>query len=255
MNYSFIKCDFSDIDEFIQKYSESLSSPIDSFLEDHILESKYYLIKYDGNAIGCFSIQKKKTITLFYVDREYRYLSQELFSKVKKMELVQSAILATSDEFFLSCAVDSYRSIENGAYFFQDAKKQASGLNELQLKLATLDDKDSIKNNSDDFFDEDLEDCIKKEEVYIATKDLEVVGYGIISKGKILKDCASIGMYTVEKLRRKGYATKIIQKLKETVYSMNLTPIAGCWYYNHNSKKTLERAGMFTNTRLLKFNF
>ena len=28
--------------------------------------------------------------------------------------------------------------------------------------------------------------------------------------------------------------------------------IAGCWYYNHTSKKTLEKAGMLTQTRLLK---
>jgi hypothetical protein len=30
-------------------------------------------------------------------------------------------------------------------------------------------------------------------------------------------------------------------------------PIAGCWYYNHLSKKTLEKAGLFSQTRLLKF--
>lgn len=255
MNYSFIKCDFTDIKVFVQKYVKSLSSPIDSYLEDHILESNYYSIEYDGNVIGCFSIQKKQTITLFYVNREYRYLSQDIFSKVKKMELVQSALIATSDEYFLSCAIDSYRSIDNGAYFFQDTKKEDNAPNEILLKLATLDDKDNIKSNSGDFFDDDFEDCIKKEEVYIATKESEVVGYGIISKGRIMKGYASIGMYTVEKLRRKGIATKIIRKLKETVYSMNMSPIAGCWYYNHNSKKTLERAGMYTNTRLLKFNF
>ncbi len=34
-----------------------------------------------------------------------------------------------------------------------------------------------------------------------------------------------------------------------------LHPIAGCWYYNHNSKKTLERAGMVTQTRLLKVDY
>jgi hypothetical protein len=34
-----------------------------------------------------------------------------------------------------------------------------------------------------------------------------------------------------------------------------IMPLAGCWYYNHASKKTLEAAGMVTATRLLRFEF
>ena len=32
----------------------------------------------------------------------------------------------------------------------------------------------------------------------------------------------------------------------------SLRPVAGCWYYNHRSRRTLQRAGMYSSTRLLK---
>jgi hypothetical protein len=38
-------------------------------------------------------------------------------------------------------------------------------------------------------------------------------------------------------------------------HAEGLRPIAGCWYYNDLSRKTLEAAGMTTPTRLLRFEF
>ena len=43
-----------------------------------------------------------------------------------------------------------------------------------------------------------------------------------------------------------------IQALIAHCRASGLTPIAGCYYYNHNSKKTLEKAGMYSKTRLFK---
>jgi hypothetical protein len=34
-----------------------------------------------------------------------------------------------------------------------------------------------------------------------------------------------------------------------------LRPVAGCWYYNHRSRQTLQRAGMYSSTRLLKIDY
>jgi len=41
----------------------------------------------------------------------------------------------------------------------------------------------------------------------------------------------------------------ILWNLKEFCYSKGLKPIAGCWYYNPLSKKTLEAVGMITIAR------
>jgi hypothetical protein len=124
----------------------------------------------------------------------------------------------------------------------------------IKLRKAVYTDIGSIGENSGDFFGE-LGRKVNDGIIYIASKDSLDVGYGIIEAGRILKAYASIGMFTLEGMRQKGIGRSIIIGLKEITYGMGLKPIAGCWYYNHNSKKTLESAGMITNTRLLKFHF
>jgi RimJ/RimL family protein N-acetyltransferase len=62
-------------------------------------------------------------------------------------------------------------------------------------------------------------------------------------------------MYTIERFRREGVGTATITLLIDECRRRGLRPVAGCWYYNHRSKRTLERAGMFTATRLLKVGY
>ena len=51
-------------------------------------------------------------------------------------------------------------------------------------------------------------------------------------------------MFVNREYRGKGYAPLILLKLKEWCYSNSFKPVAGCWYPNTLSRKSLERAGM-----------
>lgn len=257
MKLNFIKCDFLELEELVDTYSSLLISPIDSFLEEQIMSSQHFCIISGNEKIGYFSIKKKELLTQFYMDEKFRYLGQEMFFKIKRMQYLQSAFVSTCDEFFLSHALDNYKSIEKQAYFFKDSRKLIDKNlidNQLDMKLAKKNDIEDIIKNSGKFFDE-LEERIIREEIYIASKNSIPVGYGILEKGIIMKGYVSIGMFTIEKFRQQGIGRNILLKLKDAVYDKNLIPIAGCWYYNHNSKKTLESAGMYSNTRLLKINY
>ncbi|MCB0048425.1 MAG: hypothetical protein KDE24_02625, partial [Caldilinea sp.] len=55
--------------------------------------------------------------------------------------------------------------------------------------------------------------------------------------------------------RNQGVGTAIIAALLDACARRQIMAIAGCWYYNHLSKKTLEKAGMLTQTRLLKVSY
>lgn len=257
MELNFIKCDFLELQEFINTYSSLLSSPIDSFLEEQIMSSQHFCIKKNNEKIGYFSIQNKELLTQFYIDEKYRYLGQEVFFKIKRMQYLQLAFVPTCDEFFLSHALDNYKSIKNQAYFFKDSRRLIDKDlkdNQIEMRLAEKNDIEDIIKNSGKFFDK-LDEKILREEIYIAEKNGIPVGYGILEKGIIMKGYVSIGMFTIEKFRQQGIGRNILLKLKDTVYDKNMIPIAGCWYYNHNSKKTLESAGMYSNTRLLKINY
>jgi hypothetical protein len=62
-------------------------------------------------------------------------------------------------------------------------------------------------------------------------------------------------MFTVEAHRQRGIGTATILYLKGVCREQKIEPLAGCGYDNHNSKRTLEAAGMTASSRLMKFEF
>lgn len=257
MNIRIIKCDFEKIKESLLRNINDMKSPFDSFLEDHILKSNHYEILLDSNPIGYFSIFNKHLITQFYLDKPYTYLAQEIFDKVRRYEQVEKAFVYTSDEFFLSHAIDYSKKIDCQAYFFQDSEQAILGekiLIDFRCRVATEKDIELILEKSGDFFD-DVVKHIKRQEIFIGYLKNKVVSFGIIEKSELYNNIGSIGMFTVSQHRQTGIGRNTLLRMKAVCYENGLTPIAGCWYYNHNSKKTLQSAGMFSQTRLLVVHF
>lgn len=251
------KCNIEKIKSMVVNNAKELISPYDSYLENHILESNHYEILLDSQQIGYFSIYNKNLLTQFYLIKEYRHLGQEIFNKIRRYEEIQRAYIPTSDEFFLSHGIDCSKGIEIQAYFFQDSMRPIPKdklLKDFTCRLATENDYEFIKDITGDFFN-DLIGQINKKEIYICYVKDKPVSFGVIEHSNIYENLASIGMFTVEGKRLSGVGRNTIVKLKEICYQNKITPIAGCWYYNHNSKKTLESAGMFSQTRLLVIRF
>ncbi len=78
---------------------------------------------------------------------------------------------------------------------------------------------------------------------------------GIIVDNVIMNGCKGTGMFTNPKYRQQGVGRSIILHLKEICNEKGIIPLPGCWYYNHESKKTLESAGYISRTRLLRIEF
>jgi len=237
-------------------YLDQLSAPIDSFLEDHILASNHYEISLNGHSAGYCAVHKTSLLTQYYLHAEWRQYGQLVFQRLKKLEAVQAAFVPTADEFFLAHALDEYKQLDKQAYFFQTPKDQARLAVDPSLVglLAQPADSAFIKASADDFFDE-VESAIEKEQIYIMTKDQTCVGFGVLVKSELQPTWASIGMYTRPEFRNQGIGRNIIRYLINECRRQQRQAIAGCWYYNHLSKKTLESAGMYTQTRLLKISY
>lgn len=251
MKFRFNEVVYTDISDMMDSFAKELSSPIDSFIEQHILDSNFYSICEDDSCLGYFAIHKGSLLTQFYIKTEYRRRSQEIFFWVKKMYNVSEAFVCTADEFFLSHVLDCYSDIKKQAYFFKDTGMSNTLKNNVSIRLATIQDKNDIINNSEDFFAE-VEQCISKEQIYMAYIEDVLVGFGVHERGRIVREYSSIGMYTIPKFRQKSIGADILRSLKKEVKSLGYKPIAGCWYYNHFSKLTLESAGLYSDTRMLK---
>jgi RimJ/RimL family protein N-acetyltransferase len=247
---------FAEIQEATRLHLRALPSAIDSFVEDHILASNHYRIVVAGETAGFASIYEERLITQFALAEPYRRCGQALFGELRRMEQVRSAFVPTCDEFFLAHALDDYRQLAKQAYFFATpaGDGEAVTANRYPMRPATLQDAEFVRQESGDFF-EKLERHIEAGELFVTLRGEDPVGFGVLVKSTLYEDVASIGMYTIERFRQAGVGTATIAMLIEECRQRSLRPVAGCWYYNHRSRRTLQRAGMYSATRLLKIEF
>jgi len=249
------KCDFEDIRALVAEYYINNKIIVDSFWENHVRNSNHYKITYENEIIGYFSINSGTILVLFNVLEKYRNISQDLFTIIKKFESIKEALIPTGDEFFISLAIDNYIKLEKQAYFAIYTDRNPNKIIPVELKLANIEKDMETLNLCHDFFKSEIENIknLIDVEIYIAKHENNVIGFGIIEYQKIVDIYASIGMIVREEYRQKGYGANILYGLKNIVKSKGKTPISGCWYYNHNSKKTMESAGAYSKTRLLRF--
>jgi len=246
-----------EITYLIDEYIKTLSSPFDSFLEDHIVSSKFYTIKKDLCTIGYFAIHEDKMLTQFYLQHSYINLSQRIFDEVLQKFNLVNAFVPTCDELLLSLVMDKEVVVKKQAYFFQDGKVTVDSsklYNSGTFRVALKKDIPEILRVTTDFFDK-LEERVDRDEIFVFMEDDILLGTGIIEKGRVLKGYTSVGMFTNEEYRQKGIGRTIITNLKNWCYENNQIPICGCWYYNTKSKMTLESSGFVTKTRLFNIEF
>ena len=256
METHFAPVAFAEIREATRQHLRVLPSAIDSFLEDHILASNHYRIVVAGETAGFASIHEERLITQFALAEPYRRSGQALFAELRQMEQVRSAFVPTCDEFFLAHALDDYRRLAKQAYFFATPPDvgEAVATDRYTMRPAAMDDADLVRQESGDFFAH-LERQIAAGELFVTQHGEESVGFGVLVKSALYEDVASIGMYTIERFRQARVGTATIAMLIAECRRRSLRPVAGCWYYNHRSRRTLERAGMYSSTRLLKIDY
>jgi len=245
----------------IQKNIEDNKITIDSFWEQHIIESNHYIIKDDSEIVGYLSIHKRHTLTSFYLKESHIQHGKNVFEKIKRFEQVTNAMVATGDEFFLSHCLDNYARLEKQAFFSIYRKEEPDEFQRIPLKFKRITTHEELKllKLAGDFFEGEPIDKLFDEgfhyRIYAAYDQHEFIGFGIVETGRVLSEIASIGMYVVEEKRQQGYGRNILRQLNESMMKEGYNCRSGCWYYNHNSLKSMESAGAYSKTRLLRFYF
>lgn len=249
-------CKYSELESF-DAYLASLSSPIDSFLEEHILESQFYRIVAEGREIGFFAAHHGSLLTQFHlVAGENRY-GQEVLADILGQNQLRMAFVPTCDEFFLSHELDKYVNLKKQALFFIDSKqpiKLKGNSLKAAYRSAEQSDVSTIQAISGNFVD-DLVRRVSRHEIHVGHLNGEIIAIGLIIKSQLWANQASIGMFTHEAYRRQGIGAQTVLYLKHVCHNCDMRPLAGCRYNNTKSQMTLQAAGMVTMTRLLRFTF
>ena len=237
---------------WLDQYTQSLSTPFESFWEDHLLAASYYEFRWSDEPAGLTAVHDGSMLVLLYLKPAYSWLGQTAFAAARKLESVQTALVPSFDDHFISLAVEGARRVEPQAYVFQRVDpREAIGPEGFRMRPAGPDDHQFIAATTDDFY-APVTDRIARGELFIGSHYDEVVSIGISEPSQLQPGICSIGMFVLPPFRRQGHGTSTILALQAHCLQNDLTPIAGCWYYNHNSKKTLERAGMASRSRLFR---
>lgn len=245
----------SSIDEcmdLIMEHVQSLAHPMDSFLEEQMFTGVVYCYRKDDERIG-YCCVKEESIEFFYVKKQHFACAPNILEQTTKELCIDKVSVMSQDSLLCALIAEWDYDMRRGACWFVDSGRSVDRSAKTQntvFRLAKLDDCETIRKVSGDFFDESsccftgLEDRIKAQTIFVLEEDGEFLGGGIIEHGRLQDDCVSIGMFTNPEHRQKGVAKTILFNLKDYVYSIGKKPVAGCWYYNTLSRMSLESAGM-----------
>lgn len=249
--YTFTSSTLDRCKPIFDEYLSTLSAVNDDFWEEHVFGSQVYRIEYSGETIGMFGIYRKENLTFFYMPLPYLRHAQPAFTAILERLAPRYAFVPTSDELFLSLCMDNHKTVEKQAYFFRhsEASVRPPEWGYELLRLAEPSDEADILDN------EGVADNIRLGKYYVMRKDGVFLGQGFLNRNQLTPNTASIGMSVHPDYRQKGVGRSIMLHLTRICHEKGLAPYCGCWYYNHNSKRTLESAGFVTKTRLLKVWF
>ena len=246
-----VKSSYEDCRALVYQHTRSLYSPLDSWLEEALLGSDIYKLTIDEEAVGYCAV-KDETLRFFYVTNEYFNNAAVFLEKVVEELDIRKIMGITQDSALCALLGEwDYKTSRDAWIFCDSERKAADKAKDTVFRKAEIKDCGRIREMSGDFFDDEscgyssLEERIEAGMIFVLEqKDGSLLGGGIIEYGRICTECVSIGMFTNPKYRQKGAARTMLLSLKEYVYSIGKKPVAGCWYYNILSRKSLESAGM-----------
>ena len=244
-----IKCSsIKESEALVAEYCQSLSGPMDSYVEDNLDMCEFHAVMDGDSQIGFFALQKE-TLWFFYVKPAWLKRSQAIFAEVIESKGIKNVFFQTSDPLLVSLVMDWEFEKRKSAYFFSDAShipRPELDYATVTFEKATAEDLEYIQKETNNFFSPD---DINNGTIFMLRSGDDLLGCGIGVPGKYFTDYVSIGMVTCKAHRRKGVGKFILWSLKEWCYELGLKPIAGCWYYNTLSKKSLEGVGLMSHAR------
>jgi len=238
-------------------YLRALSSPIDSYLENHILDSMCFRILDGEQALGFYAIHGGNLVTQYYLTPTARRYAQTAYAEILSRHAIANAFAPTCDEFFLSHALDACAAVHKQACFFSTlpgGDTDGQFAEDVQFRLAHPTDLAEIIAVSGDFL-EPAGKMVGDGAVRLGYRGTELIAIGVIEPSRLFDRQASIGMFTRDDMRGRGIGRRTIRYLIEQCRAVGIAPVAGCWYFNHASKRTLEAAGMVSSTRLLRLEY
>lgn len=243
---------FEEIKDIVLEHVSSLVFPMDSWLEDNLVQSVVYKLLYQEELIGYAGIFDHM-LHYFYVKKPYFKYAPLMLEKFIRDKAVTCLFVTTQDPLFSALSAEWEYVKKKQACWFTDGGKVENShtmVDDAVFRKAGMEDLQGIRDFSGDFFEEagggypNLEERIKAGVIFVLEKEGGLLGAGIVEISKLQEGITSIGMFANKNYRKLGVAKRLLLGLKQWAYDNGLKPVAGCWYYNTLSRNSLESAGM-----------
>ena len=197
--------------------------------------SDSYLISVDGADAGFGSIKGQEipdrdTVFEFYVAPSFMSSARAMFEELLGSSAVPHIECQSNDELLTSLLLEFARNVRSDVALFEDHTTTNLSIPGVAVRR---------RQSNEALFTHNAE----PEGDYVVEVDGEVVASG----GFLLHynpPFADLYMETRPDVRRRGYASLLLQEVKKACYQANRVPAARCGLDNYGSRAALTKAGM-----------
>lgn len=233
----------------LKKYYKTLNGGCDDYVEEAIMDGKLFQLMEGDTVVGVIAINKNNKLTCLYVEEAWLPKYNEIFDQAILFGKIEGVFTVTADTRMMNQLLRKNFDIKKQAYnFWYKGDRQETTID---FRKAELSDLDLMEPAFGDFFD-NYEKKIKQGDLYLGYDQGELVSLGNRTMHRLQEKTASIGMIVKEEHREKGYGTQTIKSLINVCIDNGWEVHAGCWFYNHASRKTLLKAGMHTSNLIIR---
>jgi GNAT superfamily N-acetyltransferase len=255
-NILFIKNEQIGINQKLRtEYLKNLVEPQELFLEMMIWEADFYRIELRNEILGYFQV-KDNIFLEYYIKNEHLPKSEIVFREVLKEFNVKSIYCKSFDYLLMINAISNFNKIKEIGCLFRDFNKyEFIERLDIAARFGTKADIENLESFIEGIFDniEELLMVITNNNLIVFAKENIIVGFGIFQKTVPDFDWFDIGMAVHPDFRNKGIGSYIISYMKNYCEERGWRPTCGCDVKNIASKKTLEKAGIYSKHRLYEF--
>lgn len=225
----------SDARPAIVAHHAQLAQTGDSYIPRHQLDATHRQILVNGSAVGVLA-HTDKELTLLTLSPAAKRYDRQIVEQVLRETGIRHAYAASWDahhiELFGSFASD----IIPQAYQFDFPEPPREPIPGLRLRPATESDLPYLERA--EFHN------LPITQLRMAELAGTQVGIGVAEPHALEPSTVDIGMFADSDRRRTGIGRSIIALLANDVTNSGRRPVAGCWWRNWASRRTLESAGM-----------
>ncbi|MBO0780676.1 MAG: GNAT family N-acetyltransferase [Ktedonobacteraceae bacterium] len=256
---------FEVIQQLRLDYLRTLLAPMDGMWESSIIsQATFWEIQDQERHAGHFCLDSSNYLLRFHLAKEYQAQAQEIFRSIVSTYELQHAITSTIEPLYFALCLDFQKSVTPQNYLFRDQGRVKVPVDLLThaFRKAEKDELDILvrfyRENTEgpgEWIEPFLQERLDREELFVGFDQHTLVATGECIPSQRQPPYADLGMVVAQSYRGRGLGRSVLLHLKEYCYEAGWEPICSCAVDNHASKKAIERAGFFSEHRMVEVTF